>query len=46
VVLLSNQKIRYPNRNGRFFGLKNFLKHKLGLKGMIEKYEKSRNKIK
>ena len=46
VVLLSNQKIKYVNRYGRFFGLKNFLKHKLGLRGIIAKYEKHRNKIK
>jgi hypothetical protein len=34
------------SRYGRFFGFKNLLKHKLGLRGIIEKYEKQRNKIK
>lgn len=44
VVLLSNHRIKYNNRFGRYFKLKNFLKHKLGLKKMIEGYEQRKNR--
>ena len=46
VVLLSKHKIKYESRFGRFFRLKSFLKHKLGLRKLIEKYEMSRKKSK
>jgi hypothetical protein len=39
VVLISKHKIKYDNRFGRFFFIKNVLKHKLGLKKMIESFE-------
>lgn len=39
VILLSNNKIKYDKRFGKYFGAKNFLKHKLGLRKLIEGYE-------
>lgn len=39
VVLLSKDKIVYQKRYGKYFGLKNFLKHSLGLKKPVERYE-------
>jgi hypothetical protein len=39
VVLLSKEKIKYDKRFGRYFRLKNILKHKLGLRKLIEGYE-------
>jgi len=42
VVLLSNEKFKFDKRHGKYFGLKNFLKHKLGLRKLIEKYERSK----
>jgi len=44
VVLLSKNKFRFDKRYGRFFSVKNFLKHKLGLRKMIEKYERAKSK--
>jgi hypothetical protein len=44
VVLLSLKKFRFSNRYGRFFNLKNFLKHKIGLRRLIEHYEKTKIK--
>lgn len=43
VVLLSANKIRYKSRSGRFFRFKSFLKHKLGLKKVIESFDKRRD---
>jgi hypothetical protein len=40
VVLLSLKKIKYPKRFGKHFHLKNILKHKAGLKKLVEKIEK------
>jgi hypothetical protein len=42
VVLVSKNKIKYDKRFGRFFYLKNFLKHRLGLKKLIEKFESAK----
>ena len=42
VILLSNEKIRYTKKYGRFFRIKNILKHRLGLKSLIERYENKR----
>ncbi|NOS85458.1 MAG: class I SAM-dependent methyltransferase [Ignavibacteria bacterium] len=42
VVLLSNNKIKYTKKNGRYFRLKNILKHRLGLKKLIEGFEKNK----
>ena len=42
VVLISNEKIKFTKKYGRFFGLKNFLKHRLGLKKIIESFEKNK----
>jgi hypothetical protein len=39
VVLLSRHKIKYHKRFGRFFFIKNVLKHKLGLKKIIGSFE-------
>ncbi len=39
VVLLSKHKIKYDNRFGKYFYMKNILKHKLGMKKLIESYE-------
>jgi hypothetical protein len=44
VVLLSNNKIKYDKRFGKYFFLKNILKHKLGLKKLIERYEAGKRK--
>lgn len=44
VVLLSSQKIKFDKRFGRYFNIKNILKHKLGLKKVIEGYEKRKRK--
>lgn len=42
VVLLSENRIKFEKRFGRFFYLKNILRHKLGLKRIISKYEDSK----
>jgi hypothetical protein len=42
VVLLSKEKIKYDKRFGKFFFIKNVLKHRLGLKKLIEKYEQAK----
>lgn len=42
VVLISNEKIKFIKKYGKFFGLKNFLKHRLGLKKIIESIEKNK----
>jgi hypothetical protein len=44
VILLSNKKIRYDKRFGRYFTLKNLLKHKAGLKKIIERFENRKRK--
>lgn len=42
VVLLSKEKIRFTKKYGRFFGIKNILKHRLGFKKVIESFEKNK----
>ncbi|MBE2228167.1 MAG: class I SAM-dependent methyltransferase [Ignavibacteria bacterium] len=42
VILVSNSKIEFTKKYGKFFKLKNFLKHRLGLKKLIEGFEKKR----
>lgn len=42
VVLISKSKIVYDNRFGKFFGAKNILKHRLGMKKLIERYERGK----
>lgn len=37
VILLSKDKIKYTNRYGKYFKLKNYLKHRLHLKWLLEK---------
>lgn len=44
VVLLSSGRIKFDKRFGRFFSIKNILKHKLGLKRLIESYDKRKRK--
>ena len=44
VILLSSDKIKFSYRYGRYFGLKNFLKHRLHLKQLVEFYEKRKKK--
>lgn len=44
VALLSNNRIKYDKRFGRFFALKNFLKHKLGMKKIIESYDRRKSR--
>lgn len=39
VILLSDKKIKFEKRFGKHFYFKNFLKHKLGLRRLIERYE-------
>jgi len=39
VVLLSKNKIKFDKRYGKYFLIKNFLKHKLGFKNIVEKFE-------
>ncbi|MCX7877443.1 MAG: class I SAM-dependent methyltransferase [Ignavibacteria bacterium] len=43
VILISKNKIRFTKKYGRFFWLKSFLKHRLGLRKIIEAYEKRKN---
>jgi predicted SAM-dependent methyltransferase len=40
VVLLSKQKFRFTKKHGKYFGIKNFLKYKLGLRRLLEKFGK------
>ncbi len=40
VALISKEKIKYDKRFGKYFGPKNILKHSLGLKKLVEGYEK------
>jgi hypothetical protein len=40
VILLSKNKFIFDKRYGKYFGLKNFLKYKAGLKKIIESYER------
>ncbi len=42
VVLLSSEKITYTKKYGKYFRLKNFLKHRLGLKKPVESFEQKR----
>jgi predicted SAM-dependent methyltransferase len=44
VVLLSNNKIKFNNRFGKYFYIKNILKHKMGLRKIIERYENGKRK--
>lgn len=44
VVLLSKDKIKYDKRFGKYFWLKNILKHKFRLRKLIEKYEDRKQK--
>lgn len=44
VVLLSEEKIRFTKKYGKYFGLKNYLKHTLGLRKTVEKIENRRKK--
>lgn len=44
VVLLSRNRIVYDKRFGKYFRLKSFLKHRLFLKRLIEKFERSRGR--
>ena len=39
VILISNEKIKYDKRFGKYFRSKNILKHSLGLKKIVEGYE-------
>ena len=39
VVLLSSEKIKFTKKYGKYFRLKNILKHRLGLKKIVEKFE-------
>ncbi|MCI0448480.1 MAG: class I SAM-dependent methyltransferase [Chlorobi bacterium] len=39
VVLLSKEKIKFDKRFGKYFYLKNFLKHRIGLKKFVERIE-------
>jgi hypothetical protein len=43
VVLLSPGKIKYTKKYGRFFGFKNFLKYRLGLRKLIENFESGKS---
>jgi hypothetical protein len=40
VILLSNKKIKFEKRFGKYFEIKNILKHKFGLRKIFESYEK------
>lgn len=42
VILISNEKIKFTEKYGKYFRFKNFLKHRLGLKKIIEGFEKNR----
>lgn len=40
VILLSNSRIRFTKKYGKYFHIKNFFKHRLGLKKLFEKIGK------
>lgn len=42
VVLLSSDKIKFTKKYGKYFKLKNILKHRLGLKKLVETIEQKR----
>lgn len=42
VILLSKKRIKFDRRFGRYFYFKNILKHKFGLKKLVEKYEQGK----
>lgn len=42
VVLLSSEKIRYTKKYGKYYRLKNILKHRLGFKKLVETFEQKR----
>jgi predicted SAM-dependent methyltransferase len=44
VVLLSREKIVFDKRFGKYFNTKNILKHKLGLKRFVERFEERERK--
>ena len=44
VVLLAKDKITFTKKYGRYFGLKNFLKHRVGLKNLVENFERKKRK--
>lgn len=39
VILLSAEKIKFDNRYGKYFHIKNILKHKFGLRKIVERIE-------
>lgn len=43
VVLISNSRFKFTKKYGRYFKIKNFLKHRLGLKRPVEWIEKKRS---
>lgn len=42
VVLLSKDKIRFTKKYGKYFKLKNILKHRFGFRKLIESFEKNK----
>jgi SAM-dependent methyltransferase len=40
VILLSSNKIKFENRHGKYFKVKNFMRNKLGLNKLVDKIEK------
>lgn len=44
VILLSTGRIVYDKRLGKYFGVKNFLKHRFGFKKTIEDFERKKAK--
>jgi len=40
VVLLSGSKFKFTKKHGKYFSIKNFLKYKLGLRRLLEKFGK------
>ncbi len=45
VVLLSNEKIKFTKKFGKYFYAKNILKHRFGLKKAVEKIEKRKKPV-
>lgn len=44
VVLLAKDKITFTNKYGKYFRLKSFLKHRAGLKNLVENFERKKRK--
>jgi hypothetical protein len=44
VILISLDKIVFDKRFGKYFGIKNYFKHRLGIKKIVEDFERKKGK--